>query len=94
MSYQDYKKQAALLDIPEDLLDDESPAQAALRYILEAWEEGVHDGIEPEHLANAAIYAALCDLVSAFGEETVSKMTDGLAQRIEHGEFTINRTTQ
>ena len=32
---------------------------AALRYILDAWEEALHDGIEPEMLANAALFAAL-----------------------------------
>ena len=33
--------------------------QEALRFILDAWEEALHDGIEPEMLANAALFAAL-----------------------------------
>ncbi len=66
----------------------------ALRYLLDAWEEALHDGIEPEMLANAALFAALSDLVSTFGEDAVAQMTDGLSRRIHHGEFTINRTTQ
>ena len=37
----------------------EEQKQAALRYILDAWEEALHDGIEPEMLANAALFAAL-----------------------------------
>lgn len=94
MSYGDYKKQNALLDLPKELEEEESQSQSALRYILEAWEEAVHDGIEPENLAHAAIFAALCDLVSAFGEDATAKMTEGLAKRIEHGEFTIHRVTQ
>ena len=68
--------------------------QAALRYILDAWEEALHDGIEPEMLANAALYAALADLVDVYGEDAVSKMTSGLSRRIQHGEFTLRRTAQ
>jgi hypothetical protein len=68
--------------------------QAALRYILDAWEEALHDGIEPEMLANAALYAALADLIDVYGEDAVSKMTLGLSRRIRHGEFTLRRTAQ
>jgi hypothetical protein len=68
--------------------------QAALRYILDAWEEALHDGIEPEMLANAALFAALADLIGAYGEDAVAKMTNGLSRRIHHGEFTLKRTSQ
>jgi hypothetical protein len=68
--------------------------QAALRYILDAWEEALHDGIEPEMLANAALFAALADLIGAYGENAVAKMTTGLSRRIHHGEFTLKRTPQ
>lgn len=68
--------------------------QAALRYILDAWEEALHDGIEPEMLANAALFAALADLIAHYGEDAVAKMTGGLSRRIHHGEFTLKRTAQ
>ena len=68
--------------------------QAALRYIMEAWQEALYDGIEPEMLANAAFFAALSDLVSTYGEDAVAKMTEGLSRRIHHGEFTLHRVTQ
>jgi hypothetical protein len=67
---------------------------AALRYILDAWEEALHDGIEPEMLANAALFAALADLIDVYGEDAVAKMTTGLTRRINHGEFTLRRTAQ
>ncbi len=67
---------------------------AALRYILDAWEEALHDGIEPEMLANAALFAALADLIGVYGEDAVAKMTSGLSRRIHHGEFTLRRTSQ
>ena len=72
----------------------EAQKQAALRYILDAWEEALHDGIEPEMLANAALFAALADLIDVYGEEAVGKMTGGLSRRIQHGEFTLRRTAQ
>ncbi len=67
---------------------------AALRYLLDAWEEALHDGIEPEMLANAALFAALADLIALYGEDAVAKMTGGLSRRIHHGEFTLKRTPQ
>jgi hypothetical protein len=72
----------------------EAQKQEALRYILDAWEEALHDGIEPEMLANAALYAALADLIDVYGEDAVAKMTSGLSRRIHHGEFTLRRTAQ
>ncbi len=74
--------------------ENEAQKQAALRYILDAWEEALHDGIEPEMLANAALFAALADLIGVYGEDAVSKMTTGLSRRIQHGEFTLKRTPQ
>ena len=74
--------------------EDDSKKQAALRYILDAWEEALHDGIEPEMLANAALFAALADLITVYGEDAVAKMTSGLSRRIHHGEFTLKRTSQ
>jgi hypothetical protein len=72
----------------------EAQKQEALRYILDAWEEALHDGIEPEMLANASLFAALADLIGVYGEAAVAKMTTGLSRRIQHGEFTLKRTAQ
>ncbi len=66
----------------------------ALRYILDAWEDALDDGIQSDQLANAALFAALTDLVAAYGESAVVKLTDGLAERLESGEFTLHRTLQ
>ena len=66
----------------------------ALRYILDAWEEAVYDGVEPDLLARAAMFAALSDMVASYGEDSVATLTEGLAERIRHGEFTVNRVTQ
>ena len=74
--------------------ENDAQKQAALRYILDAWEEALLDGIEPEMLANAALFAALADLIGVYGEDAVAKMTSGLSRRIHHGEFTLKRTSQ
>ncbi|MEO0618572.1 MAG: hypothetical protein AAFZ01_04765 [Pseudomonadota bacterium] len=66
----------------------------ALRYILDAWEEALDDGIPSDQLANAALFAALTDLVSSYGEESVRTLIDGLADRLDAGEFSLDRTLQ
>jgi predicted YcjX-like family ATPase len=72
----------------------EEPKQLALRYILDAWDEAVQDGIDSDCLAMAAIFAALSDMISTYGEEPVAKMAEGLADRIRIGEFTVGRSMQ
>lgn len=66
----------------------------AFNYILEAWEEGTGSGIAPELMAYAALYAALTDLVAAFGEDSVVSLVSGLGARVEKGEFTLYRSKQ
>jgi hypothetical protein len=68
--------------------------QVALRYILDAWEEAVYDGLDPDNLATAAIFAALSDMIASYGEESVARMCEGLPQRIRTGEFTVSKTKQ
>lgn len=67
---------------------------AALRYILDAWDDAVYDGIDPDCIATAAIFAALSDMISTYGEEPVARMTERLPGRIRGGEFTISKTKQ
>ena len=68
--------------------------QVALRYILEAWEEAVYDGIDPDCIATAAIFAALSDMIASYGEEPVAVMCERLPVRIRSGEFTVMKTKQ
>ena len=68
--------------------------QAALRYILDAWEEAVYDGLDPDCIATAAIFAALSDMIATYGEEPVAEMCQRLPERIRNGEFTVGRTQQ
>ncbi|HEX6001190.1 MAG TPA: hypothetical protein VFZ16_17625 [Hyphomicrobiaceae bacterium] len=73
--------------------DSDDDSLKALNYILNAWEEAAESGISPEIMAYAALYAALTDLVGAFGEGAVMKLIRELGPRIEKGEFTVSRRT-
>ena len=66
----------------------------ALRYILDAWEEAVYDGLDPDCLATAAIFAALSDMIATYGEEPVAVMCERLQERVRGGEFTLMKTRQ
>jgi hypothetical protein len=72
----------------------EEPKHQALRYILDAWEEALFDGIDSDCVATAAIFAALSDMIATYGEDPVAIMTERLPERIRAGEFTVVRTKQ
>jgi len=75
--------------IAADLIDSHDDSLRALGRIMEAWEAGSTDGIGREYLAYAAIFAALSELVSTYGEDAVAKLTAGLGARVQSGEFTL-----
>ena len=75
-------------------LPPQEAKQMALRYILEAWEEAIYDGLDPDAIATAAIFAALSDMISTYGEEPVAVMCERLPERIRSGEFTVGKTHQ
>ena len=75
-------------------LPPQEAKQMALRYILEAWEEAIYDGIDPDAIATAAIFAALSDMIATYGEEPVAVMCERLPERIRSGEFTVGKTHQ
>ena len=75
-------------------LPPQEAKQMALRYILEAWEEAIYDGLDPDAIATAAIFAALSDMIATYGEEPVAVMCERLPERIRSGEFTVGKTHQ
>lgn len=76
----------------DETLDAHDHKARALRVILDAWSDAIDEGLEADAVANAALFAALADLIAAYGEDAVSTMTDGLASRIQLGEFSMPRT--
>lgn len=86
-----------MLKISDKTIRASSPTeekQLALRYLLDAWEEAVYEGIDPDCLATAAIFAALSELITVYGEEPVATMCERLPERVRVGEFTVSKTRQ
>ena len=57
----------SMLKISDKTIRAASPTeekQLALRYLLDAWEEAVYEGVDPDCLATAAIFAALSELIT------------------------------
>lgn len=69
--------------------DDPDGKARALQLILDAWEQAMADGAEPEVVASVAIYAALADMVDRYGEEAVAEFCQSLPERVRRGEFTL-----
>ncbi len=82
--------------IDDEGLDPSAPNESeqrrmALQNILDAWDEALAEGVSADILATTAIFAALSDMVEAYGEEAVAEMAAGLPDRVRQGEFTLNR---
>lgn len=82
------------MDSQFDLNASDDLSFRALSLILAAWDEGTESGVAPEQMAYAALFTALTDLVSLYGEDAVKKLAGGLERRIEMGEFTLDRSIQ
>jgi hypothetical protein len=77
-----------------DAAADAEQRRAALGYLGEAWDEATVDGLDPDCLAQAAIFLAFQELVATYGEEAAADFAEALAERVRAGEFTVNRTHQ
>ena len=72
-----------------DPASDHEQKQIALSYLHEAWGEARLDGVDADYLAQAALFTALSELVTTYGEDATAKYTEGLPARIRNGEFSI-----
>ena len=52
-----------------ETVPDHEQKQLALGYLQEAWTEARHDGVEGDCLAQTALFLALVELISTYGEE-------------------------
>jgi hypothetical protein len=81
------------IPLPNPLTDQAAtdPAQRrmALAYLSEAWEEARLEGIDGDCLAQVALFTAMHELVSTYGEEAAARFADGLGDRVRRGEFTV-----
>jgi hypothetical protein len=72
----------------------EDERRAAFGYLNEAWEEARLDGIDGDCLAQVALFTAINELVSTYGEEAAADYADKLGERIRRGEFTVAANRQ
>lgn len=78
----------------EPAASEEDQRRLALEHILDAWDDALGEGVDPDILGATAIFAAFSDMIDTYGEEAAVRLAEGLVQRIREGEFTLNRTTQ
>ena len=79
---------------PYDSLADFEQKMAALSYLHEAWAEALHDGLDGDCIAQAALFSALNEMIAVYGEEATAKFTDGLSVRIHNNKNTQPNTKQ
>lgn len=85
---------------PEITINDNEPVSerdqkmAALSYLNEAWAEAKLDGVDPDCMAQACLFAAFSELVTTYGEEAAAKYADGISKRIRNGEFSVDLSRQ
>jgi hypothetical protein len=68
---------------------DGSARRAALGYLAEAFAEAELDGLDPDSMVQAAIFAAFRELVATYGEEATARYASGLPERIRSGGFSL-----
>jgi hypothetical protein len=66
----------------------------ALGYLQETWTEAEHDGIDGDCLAQTALFLALAELTSTYGEDAAARFAENLPNRIRNGEFSVDRSHQ
>ncbi len=75
------------MPIPLQDRRDADAREAALSYVSEAFALAALDGIDAEALAEAALCAAMCELVAVYGEDGAALVAARLADRLAAGEF-------
>jgi hypothetical protein len=73
---------------------DHEQKRLALGYLQEAWAEAHHDGIDGDCLAQTALFLALAELISTYGEEATARFAETLGPRIRNGEFSVELARQ
>jgi hypothetical protein len=76
---------------PQLELSPSDARSAALGYVSEAFALALLDGIAADDFAEAALCAAMCELVAVHGEDVAAKVAVRLADRAAAGEFSISR---
>jgi hypothetical protein len=79
---------------PGDASAEHEQKRLALAYLQDAWTEAAHDGIDGDCLAQTALFLALAELISTYGEEAAARYAENLSSRIRNGEFSVKLSRQ
>jgi hypothetical protein len=79
---------------PREALTEHEQKRLALGFLQDAWTEASHEGIDGDCLAQTALFLALAELISTYGEEAAARYTDNLGARIRNGEFSVALSRQ
>jgi hypothetical protein len=79
---------------PREALTDHEQKRLALGFLQDAWTEASREGIDGDCLAQTALFLALAELISTYGEEAAARYTDNLGTRIQNGEFSVTVSRQ
>lgn len=74
--------------------EDQAERELALEVLADAWNEAEDDGITPNALAHAALFAALATFVRQHGEESAAKLVESLPDKLRSGEYSVERRLQ
>jgi hypothetical protein len=77
-----------------DAVADHEQKRVALGYLQEAWIGARHEGIDGDCLAQTALFLALAELISTYGEEATASYIESLPSRIRNGEFSVELSRQ
>ena len=79
---------------PRDYSAENEQKRLALRYLQDAWTEAFHEGVDGDCLAQTALFLALAELISTYGEEAAARYAENIGPRIRNGEFSVNLLRQ
>lgn len=79
---------------PHEALAEHEQKRRALSFLQDAWAEASHDGIDGDCLAQTALFLALVELISTYGEEAAATYAESLPSRIRNGEFSVELSRQ
>jgi hypothetical protein len=77
-----------------EAMADQEQKRVALGFLQDAWIEAHHAGVDGDCLAQTALFLALADFTTAYGEEAAARYAEKLAPRIRNGEFSVDLSRQ
>ena len=79
---------------PRDYPPENEQKRLALSYLQDAWTEAFHEGVDGDCLAQTALFLALAELISTYGEEAAARYAENIGPRIRNGEFSVKLLRQ